>query len=384
MRKIGAYVHIPFCKQKCYYCDFISYPKMEKYEENYIESVIKEIRNFKIENPKTEFDTIYIGGGTPSYIKAENIKAILNELGTKSAKEITLELNPGTFLEEKIKIYKEAGINRISIGLQSSKDFLLKEIGRIHNFEEFLSTYKALKENGFQNINVDLMIGLPNQTIQDIKETLSKIISLNPTHISVYSLILEEGTKLERLVNDKEFCDLNKIEQLSLPNEETERQMYWYVKNILELNGYNHYEISNFSKKFKESKHNLACWNQQEYKGFGIAAHSYLNKKRFSNTCNLNRYIENCESRNFQANITIHKIQDRQVEQKEFMILGLRKIDGIKIDEFERKFNENPIILFKNELNKLVNEDLLRIDGNKILLTNKGIDLANIVWEEFI
>ena len=157
MRKIGAYVHIPFCKQKCYYCDFISYPKMEKYEENYIESVIKEIRNFKIENPKTEFDTIYIGGGTPSYIKAENIKAILNELGTKSAKEITLELNPGTFLEEKIKIYKEAGINRISIGLQSSKDFLLKEIGRIHNFEEFLSTYKALKEK-YPNIAEDLIM----------------------------------------------------------------------------------------------------------------------------------------------------------------------------------------------------------------------------------
>lgn len=379
IEKIGAYIHIPFCKQKCYYCDFLSFANKKEYEEKYVESLIKEIEVFKEKNNDVEFDTIYIGGGTPSYIDSKNIARILQTLisdnNISNVDEITIELNPGTFLKEKMLEYKQIGINRMSIGLQSTNNNLLKEIGRIHNFEDFLETYQTARKIGFENINVDLMIGLPNQTFDDIKDEIEHIIKLEPNHISVYSLILEENTKLEQFVLQG---------KMKLPDEELERHMYWYVKNKLELYGYKHYEISNFAKKGYESKHNLNCWNQKQYRGFGLGAHSYINNKRFSNTENIDLYINNINKENFENNINIHEIQNIEMQEKEYMLLGLRKIDGINIQEFENKFGMNPIFLFKNELNKLSNEGLIKVDGNKIMLTNKGIDLANIVWEEFI
>ena len=379
IEKIGAYIHIPFCKQKCYYCDFLSFADKKEYEEKYVESLIKEIEVFKEKNNDVEFDTIYIGGGTPSYIDSKNIARILQTLisdnNISNVDEITIEVNPGTFLKEKMLEYKQIGINRMSIGLQSTNNNLLKEIGRIHNFEDFLETYQTARKIGFENINVDLMIGLPNQTFDDIKDEIEHIIKLEPNHISVYSLILEENTKLEQFVLQG---------KMKLPDEELERHMYWYVKNKLELYGYKHYEISNFAKKGYESKHNLNCWNQKQYRGFGLGAHSYINNKRFSNTENIDLYINNINKENFENNINIHEIQNIEMQEKEYMLLGLRKIDGIKIQEFENKFGMNPIFLFKNELNKLSNEGLIKVDGNKIMLTNKGIDLANIVWEEFI
>ena len=379
IEKIGAYIHIPFCKQKCYYCDFLSFANKKEYEEKYVESLIKEIEVFKEKNNDVEFDTIYIGGGTPSYIDSKNIARILQTLisdnNISNGDEITIEVNPGTFLKEKMLEYKKIGINRMSIGLQSTNNNLLKEIGRIHNFEDFLETYQTARKIGFENINVDLMIGLPNQTFDDIKDEIEHIIKLEPNHISVYSLILEENTKLEQLVLQG---------KMKLPDEELERHMYWYVKNKLELYGYKHYEISNFAKKGYESKHNLNCWNQKQYRGFGLGAHSYINNKRFSNTENIDLYINNINKENFENNINIHEIQNIEMQEKEYMLLGLRKIDGINIQEFENKFGMNPIFLFKNELNKLSNEGLIKVDGNKIMLTNKGIDLANIVWEEFI
>ena len=249
MKEIGAYVHIPFCKQKCYYCDFLSFANKEKYEEEYTKSLVKEIRSFKEKKEKVEFDTIYIGGGTPSYIDSSNLEKILQELmknnDINKIKEITLEVNPGTLqsgdcLEEKMIEYKKMGINRLSIGLQSTNNQLLKNIGRIHSFEDFKETYKVARNVGFSNINVDLIIGIPNQTFNDIKNELDEIIKLEPNHVSVYSLILEENTKLEQMVEKG---------QAILPDEELERHMYWYVKNTLELNGYKHYEISNFAKK---------------------------------------------------------------------------------------------------------------------------------------
>lgn len=379
IEKIGAYIHIPFCKQKCYYCDFLSFADKKEYEEKYVESLIKEIEVFKEKNNDVEFDTIYIGGGTPSYIDSKNIARILQTLisdnNISNVDEITIEVNPGTFLKEKMLEYKQIGINRMSIGLQSTNNNLLKEIGRIHNFEDFLETYQTARKIGFENINVDLMIGLPNQTFDDIKDEIEHIIKLEPNHISVYSLILEENTKLEQFVLQG---------KMKLPDEELERHMYWYVKNKLELYGYKHYEISNFAKKGYESKHNLNCWNQKQYRGFGLGAHSYINNKRFSNTENIDLYINNINKENFENNINIHEIQNIEMQEKEYMLLGLRKIDGINIQEFENKFGMNPIFLFKNELNKLSNEGLIKVDGNKIMLTNKGIDLANIVWEEFI
>lgn len=374
-KDIGVYVHIPFCKQKCYYCDFVSYCNKDNMIEDYVKAVKKEIR---LQNIQSQITTIYIGGGTPSYIDSKYIKEIVEEIKKKNVAkrpEITIEVNPGTVTKEKLKDYKKCGINRLSIGLQSVQNEILKEIGRIHNFEQFLETYKMAREVGFKNINVDLILGIPNQRIKDLKESLEEVINLQPEHISVYSLIVEDGTPIA-----------NKIQKgkLELPDEETERNMYWYVKNTLELNGYKHYEISNFAKKGYESKHNINCWNQKQYFGFGAAAHSYRDIARYSNTEKLEEYIRNVKSERLDRNRIIHEIQKEYDTEKEYMILGLRKIDGVKISEFKLKFGNNPIYLFRNELKKLSDEKLISIDEDNIRLTNRGIDLANLVWEEFI
>ena len=293
-----------------------------------------------------------------------------------TAKEITIEVNPGTVTEEKLKTYKKIGINRLSIGLQSTDNNILKTIGRIHSYEDFLNTYKLARNQGFGNINVDLMIGLPNQKISDIKSSLEEITELKPEHISVYSLIVEENTPIEKMLN---------IGKLELPDEELERNMYWYVKNVLELSGYKHYEISNFAKEGYESKHNLDCWNQKEYIGFGVAAHSYIDDVRFGNTGSIEEYWKNCENGEFEKNRIIDEVEeDVFSKEQEFMLIGLRKIDGVSIQDFKNKFGENPIFIFKDELSKLVDEGLVVVDFDSIRLTNKGLDLANLVWEEFV
>lgn len=240
MKDIGIYIHVPFCKKKCYYCDFVSYCDKDKLIKPYVEALLKEIENANLS--KYNIKTVYIGGGTPSILPSEDIKKILGSLDKILDKnvEITIEVNPGAVSKEKLDDYIKSGINRISIGLQSTNDILLKEIGRIHSFKEFLDTYNEAKNAGFKNINVDLMLGLPNQTLEDIKKSLNTIISLDPKHISLYSLILEEGTKLEKMVID------GKLEMI---DEDLERKMYHKTKKILEENGYIHYEISNFAKK---------------------------------------------------------------------------------------------------------------------------------------
>ena len=377
----GIYIHIPFCKRKCSYCDFISFCNKDNLIESYIDALKKEIEEFDF--TKNIVTTIYIGGGTPSYIKENYIKEILDLLKEKLVNnkvswkdlEITIEVNPGTVNKEKLETYKKAGVNRLSIGLQSTNNRLLKQIGRIRTYEEFLDTYNLAKEVGLDNINVDLMIALPNQTINDIKESLEKIVDLNPNHISVYSLIVEDGTLISK------WLDEGKIE---LPSEEEERRMYWYVKDFLELHGYNHYEISNFSKNEKESKHNLNCWNQEEYIGFGLASHSYINGIRFCNTENLEEYIKNIENNNLDKNREIEEKQTKEDKEKEFMMLGFRKIEGVDISKFKEKYQDNPLYLFRKELDKLVSEGLVEVDLNNIKLTNKGLDLANLVFEEFI
>lgn len=380
MKELGIYIHVPFCVRKCYYCDFISYTNKEENVKEYIECLKKEIDGYKFE--EYDITTIYIGGGTPSFINSNYIKVITDYLRDKLRNnktkwneiEITIEVNPGTVNLEKLKLYKEAGINRISIGLQSANDRLLKEIGRIHTYQEFLNTYNMARKVGFKNMNVDLMLGLPNQTIEDLKETIEKVTKLNPEHISVYSLILEEDTKMEKLVTE---------EKIKLPEEEIERQMYWYVKNKLELIGYFQYEISNFSKKGKESRHNLNCWNQNEYIGLGVAAHSYIEGKRYSNVESIEEYIENIEKDEIEKNRIVHEIQNMEDAKREYMMLGFRKIDGVSIKKFKEKYGENPIYLFRKELDKLVNEGLVEIDLDNIKLTNKGLDFANLVFEEF-
>lgn len=404
MKELGIYIHIPFCVRKCYYCDFISYPDKLDYQKEYIEKIKQEIREEQEVFKDADITTIYIGGGTPSIIDSKYIIEILEYLYKfigKKDREITIEINPGTINKTKLQDYKKAGINRISIGLQSSNDKILKTIGRIHNFEDFLKAYNLVVEEGFENINVDLMLGLPLQTIEDIKQSINEVLNLKlkPKHISIYSLIVEENTQLDKMLDEG---------KITLPNDEYERKEYAYTKNTLELNGYKHYEISNFAQEGYKSKHNVSCWKQKEYIGLGVAAHSYINGIRFSNTTNLPKYLKNekfeipnekeieelkkkIDKQNNEYKLplkigikTIHEIQNEEDMQNEYMILGLRMLEGVKISEFKQKFVENPIYLFRKELEKLVDEKLIEIDLDNIKLTRKGLDLANIVWEEFV
>lgn len=403
--ELGIYVHIPFCMKKCDYCDFISYSNCFDMQDKYVETLLEEIEENKDLIKNNFISTIYIGGGTPSAIKPELIKRILDKIYDiidilAEKIEITIEVNPGTTTKKNLEMYRKCGINRLSIGLQSTDDFILKDIGRIHNYAQFLDTYKWANEVGFENINVDLMLGLPGQNIKILKNSLEKVINLKPmpNHISVYSLIVEEGTKIEQRIEKGE---------LNLPDDKEERTQYHYMKNFLELNGYKHYEISNFAKPEFESKHNMNCWEQKQYVGFGVAASSYVNGVRYSNTSDLEKYlsVKTSDIDIVEGNITrsneieteigrgldgfenvrvIEENQNKFDMEKEFMILGLRKLDGVSISKFEEKFGENPIYLFRNELNKLVKEDLLEIDLDYIKLTSKGLDLANLVWEEFV
>lgn len=393
MREIGIYVHIPFCIKKCKYCDFISFETDVIDKKKYFESLKKSIKNVepmisKLEENKNiskEFknkdfvvDTIYFGGGTPSCVKVdfiiETLETIKEKFKIKENTEITIEVNPGAVNEEKLKLYKDFGFNRISIGLQESHNEILNLIGRIHTYEEFLETFEMARKVGFKNINVDLMLALPNQSLKDIEESVNRVIELAPEHISLYSLILEEGTILAKEIYSK---------KLSLPKDDLERKMYHKTKQILENHGYIHYEISNFSKKAFESKHNINCWNQKEYIGFGISAHSYIEGIRFSNVCDLEKYIFNVHNEP-KNNIEINEIQNNEDIMKEYMMLGFRKIEGIKISEFEQKFKINPLFYFRFEIEKLSKDNLIEVDLDNIKLTNKGLDFANIVFEEFI
>ena len=378
-KNIGIYIHIPFCKSKCYYCDFTSYTGKEDCIKNYVKCLNEEIK-YNATIPMV-VRTIYIGGGTPSYIDEKYIKSIL-EMIYKNYKvinnpEITIEVNPGTCSLKKLKAYREMGINRLSIGLQSSNDELLKEIGRIHNFEEYVQTVKWAKKAGFENISTDIIIGLPNQTIYDVEDSINKVLELGVKHISVYSLIVEENTKMFNLINSK---------KLSLPDDEIERYMYWFSKRKLEDNGFIHYEISNFALPGYMSIHNMDCWSQKEYLGFGVAAASFMNNKRFSNTNSIDTYIENINNGKFLKNRNIDEILNNDDLAKEYIILGLRKVMGFSILEFIRKFGTNPLFTYDKEFNELLKQNLLEIDYNNytVRLSKKGLDFANIVWEQFV
>jgi oxygen-independent coproporphyrinogen-3 oxidase len=349
----SLYIHIPFCKQKCLYCDFNSFADKDKLIDDYIKKLIEEIESNNIK----KLDTIYIGGGTPSYINEIYIKQILEKL--PKAEETTIEVNPGTITENKIKTYLNSGINRISIGLQATQDEILKLIGRIHTLKEFEDTFNMVRKYGFKNINVDLMFGLPNQTLENLKESVNYLIKLNPEHISCYSLITH-----------------NNIFK-NLPDEETERNMYYYIIKVLKENGYLHYEISNFAKEGKESKHNLVYWNQNEYLGVGAGASSYIKDTRWTNESDIKKYISSPFSKN------IEEVQNEESKLNEYIILQLRLIKGININDTFKKFKVNILEKYKTNIDKLNKLGLIEISEN-IKLTSKGLDLANIVWEEFI
>ena len=331
MNNISIYVHTPFCKHKCYYCDFASFANNEDLINEYYKSLKKEIILRKDEINSREISTVYFGGGTPSYVDSKYIVDIMDilksEFNINKDAEITIEANPESITDEKLENYKIAGFNRISMGLQSANNDTLKKIGRIHTYEKFLSSYELCKSAGFDNINVDLMFSLPNETLNDFIDSLEEVIMLNPSHISTYSLILEEGTKLYD----------NYRKNNIIIDDTLDRKMYQYCINKLKEYDYEQYEISNFAQKGYESRHNMSCWNFEDYIGFGSNASGFNNNIRKTNKSNIKDYINDLN------NNTLPIMEKTQLNKKdlmgEYIMLGLRKIKGIDIDKINKKFN---------------------------------------------
>ncbi len=373
MKDLSIYIHIPFCTQKCFYCDFLSFKGKEEYFEAYKIALLKEIEDFATLNKdKYIVKTIFIGGGTPSILPIGYIGEISSKIyslfNVDKNIEFTIEANPGTLCLDKIKHFKDSNINRISLGLQAYQNRLLKKIGRIHTIEDFLQNYENIRKVGFENVNVDLMFSLPTQTKDDFKETLDNIARLKPEHISTYSLILEEGTK---------FYDMYEKGEFSLFSDELDRELYYLAINILQKNGYNQYEISNFCKPNKECKHNIVYWKRKEYIGFGLGASSLINEKRIINTTNFKDYI------NFNNNREIEILEKRDM-YSEFIFLGLRMTEGIKKSDFYKNFNIDIYDVYKKEIEKFIKNGLLIEEDDYLRLSKKGIDLSNVVFSEFI
>ncbi len=376
MDKISLYIHIPFCAQKCLYCDFPSFARKDHLRKAYIEALNKEIISLREKHNNLEINTIFIGGGTPSVLEADELECLLKEVAKLNmAKDIeySMECNPGNLTEEKLEVMKKYGVNRISMGLQAKQDNLLKGLGRIHNYKTFKENFLLAKKVGFNNINVDLMFGLPNQRLNEWEETLREIISLEPAHISAYSLIIEEGTA---------FYNLYENDKLKLPTEEEERKMYHLSKKILEENGFNQYEISNYAKERKECRHNLAYWNMDNWIGVGSAAASYINGKRIKNISSVEEYINSINEKGEALEEIINNSKNDNME--EFMFMGLRKINGIDENEFKKRFSMNINDVYGEILNKYIDEGLLIRESGRIFLSEKGIEISNVIMADFL
>ncbi|MDM0477438.1 radical SAM family heme chaperone HemW [Clostridium perfringens] len=376
MDKISLYIHIPFCAQKCLYCDFPSFARKDHLRKAYIEALNKEIISLREKHNNLEISTIFIGGGTPSVLEANELECLLKEVAKLNmAKDIeySMECNPGNLTEEKLEVMKKYGVNRISMGLQAKQDNLLKGLGRIHNYKTFKENFLLAKKVGFNNINVDLMFGLPNQSLNEWEETLREIISLEPAHISAYSLIIEEGTA---------FYNLYENDKLKLPTEEEDRKMYHLAKKILEENGFNQYEISNYAKEGKECRHNLAYWNMDNWIGVGSAAASYINGKRIKNISSVEEYINSIKDKGEAVEEIINNSKNDNME--EFMFMGLRKINGIDENEFKNRFSMNINDVYGEILNKYIGEGLLIRESGRIFLSEKGIEISNVIMADFL
>lgn len=382
-KPLELYIHIPFCLRKCAYCDFLSNVQNEETIETYVLSLVDEILAHGSERKYVsdyEVTTIFFGGGTPSILNASQIQRIFYAL-EKSFEiapdaEITIEANPGTVTIEKLEAYRACGINRISFGLQSANNEELKLLGRIHTYEEFLESFRLARECGFENINVDLISAIPKQTLASWEETLKNIIALNPEHISAYSLIVEEGTPFANMYG--EGCP----GEQDLPSEEEERKIYYRTKEMLKDAGYNRYEISNYAKEGMECKHNLGYWERKEYLGIGLGSASLINNVRYSNILDLSRYIKCAKHLDIiQEDIQVLSIQE---QMEEFMFLGLRKMVGIYEQEFEECFGVDIDEVYGKQLKKLILEDLIERKDGWIRLTERGIDVSNYVFAEFM
>lgn len=377
MKELSLYIHIPFCISKCYYCDFSSFVNINHKIDDYIDSLIHELSLYKERINQYNIKTIFIGGGTPSCINPKHINRILEfiykNFRTTGLVEVTIEANPGTLDREKVQIYKKSGINRVSIGVQTLDDNLLESIGRIHKAKDFYRSYEILREENINNINVDLIFGLPNQTIDNVIDSLKKVIELGVEHISYYGLILEDGTRLYKSYIEGKIL---------LPDEDMERLMYHKATEHLIEHGYDHYEISNYALPSYECKHNLVYWDVKPYLGIGLSSHSNMEGKRFSNTSNINIYIENLKKKILP--IEGEEIINKNTEIEEFCILGLRKISGIDKVQFKNRFGIEIEELYKDIINKHIKNGLILNEDNCIQLTKRGLDLSNLVEVDFL
>jgi len=376
-KTLGLYIHIPFCKSKCLYCDFNSFAGIETLIEPYFNALKKEIEIYAGRLEDCLIRTIFIGGGTPSFVDASFISDLLGacrcNFTIKKDAEISMEANPGTLSREKLEIYMKAGINRLSMGLQAWQNRILKSVGRIHTVEEFLTNFRQARDEGFKNINIDLIFGLPGQTMPDWKETVDNVAGLNPEHVSCYSLKIEKDTP---------FGEMLETGKISQTEDELDREMYYYAKEKLTGNGMKHYEISNFAYPGFECAHNLIYWKAEEYIGIGAGSHSYFNGERYNNVYDIYSYIEEVAKEIIpQENIERIDFQDRL---SEFIILGLRLVEGISTVEFREKFGCDIFDVYGRQLKKLTERGLIKHTGNNIMLTGKGLDLANQVFIEFV
>lgn len=396
-KEIGLYLHIPFCEKKCDYCDFLSGPASEQTKKDYVKAILAEINSYKGLAKQYVVKTIFIGGGTPSAIEASQMASIMEaiqavftiygindsadqykSLSTDRLAEITIEVNPGVLTREKLETYKSIGINRLSMGLQSTNNDELKILGRIHTYEQFVDNYKLAREVGFTNINIDLMSAIPNQTLDKWMTTLERVVALNPEHISAYSLIIEEGTPFH-----ERYGRENQVYQGTIiPSEDVDREIYTKTKQYLHDHGYERYEISNYAKKGYECKHNASYWTRTNYLGIGLGSSSLMENKRFRNEPNMRKYIGN--SSNYDLIRKDIELLEEKQQMEEFMFLGLRMCEGISKSDFKNYFKLDIETIYGNIIDKLVSEKLLMVEADKIYLTEKGLDLSNYVMSEFL
>lgn len=376
-KDLGLYIHIPFCVKKCEYCDFLSWNAGEEERQQYVAALLSEIESYREFAKGYRVSTIFIGGGTPSVLLPKQMEDILQKIyeifELERRPEITIEVNPGTVDEEKLQCYKENGVNRLSMGLQSVKDEKLRLLGRIHTYQEFVESYELARKAGFDNISIDLISSVPGQTLQEWKEELETAAAQNPEHISVYQLIIEEGTPFyEKYAEHPEL----------LPDEETSREIYLWTGKFLKEAGYEQYEISNYAKPGKESRHNLKYWERGDYLGLGLGAASMVQNIRMSNTKDMRTYLERCDKPKTMREDVQFLEEPRQME--EFMFLGLRKTRGVSKKEFRRIFGREMDMVYEKALHKCLENGMLLEHKDRIFLSEEGTLLSNMVLSEFL
>ena len=399
-RELELYIHIPFCARKCAYCDFLSFAAPERVYRDYMDKLMEEISGQGPNFQEYRVSTIFVGGGTPSLLPADLIMELFATLhenfDISLDAEITMEANPGTLTMEKLEVYRQSGVNRLSIGLQSADDKELKYLGRIHSYDSFLKSYQRARQAGFQNINIDLMSALPGQDVHSWKNTLKKVMMLRPEHISAYSLIIEEGTLFYERFGEPQgscACGAQTAAEVAaraavmtlpdLPDEDTDREMYHLTREMMAAHGYERYEISNYAKKGYECRHNTGYWTGVEYLGLGLGASSYTYGYRYHNTEDLQEYL----SLNlYEGGAAARDIEELTLEDKmeEFMFVGLRMMKGVSGSEFLDRFGQNMWNVYGDALKKLEKQGLIEVEAPVVRLTELGIDVSNVVLSEFL